>query len=165
MAFITGHLSASFNDGATTGSIGTTEQGWELRENHLVEDIITDEGGDAPVDGVQRGTRVELHATYVEYDLMKRALYQANPRGTTFTNVGKLYTALAGRLILTPTVGTPAATDLGAGNSLVFYKAVVQTDISTLLATKLRKGPLTFRCYPDSGNSNKVYDIVATPAS
>lgn len=161
MSFITGHFTAKYNG----SDLGESEQGWEIVEGHLVEDIITDSGGDAPVDGVQRGTRVEIRATYVEYDSIKAALYRANPRGATFTNVGKLYTNLAARLILTPVAGTTAETELGVGKSIVFTKAIVVSDINTLLATRHRKGPITFRCYPDSSNSNKVYDIIDTPTS
>ena len=163
--FVTGHAVVSYNNGAAFASLGESESGWEILENHLVEDINTDSGGDAPVDGVMRGTRIEARATYVEYDLIKAAIYAANPRGQHFTNVGKLYSSLAGRLVITPVPGTTAETDIGVGNSIVVYKAVVMSDVTTLIATKLRKGPITVRCYPDPVHSNRVYDIIATPTS
>ena len=140
--FVTGHATLVYNNGAVVADVGETESGWELLENHLVEDINTDSGGDAPVDGVQRGTRIELRGTYVEYDKIKAALYAANPRGQSFLNVGRLYSSLAGRIILTPTPGTTAETDLGVGNSILIAKAVIMTDITTLIATKLRKDPI-----------------------
>src|ERR1035437_8092668 len=142
MSFITGHFTAMY---AGT-DIGESEQGWEIAESHLSEDILTDSGGDSPVDGVMRGTRHEVRGTGVEYDLVKAALYKANPRGATYDNVGKLMTSLAARLVMTPIAGTAAATELGAGKSIVFRKAIVLSDIVTLLANKNRKGPITFRC-------------------
>ena len=156
--FMTGHFYAAL-DGYP---LGETEQGWELNEVHLVEDIVTDSGGDAPVDGVMRGTRVEARCTYVEYDKIVDALYYANPSGQGYQNVGALMSDLAGELVLTPVAGTPAATDLGAGKSLKFYRAIVLNDINTLLSTRHRKGPMSFRCYPDYTNSGVIYAVVDT---
>jgi hypothetical protein len=158
MPFITGHFTAMYNG----SNIGESEQGWEIAEAHLSEDILTDSGGDSPVDGVMRGTRHEVRGTMVEYDLVKAALYAANPRGTTFNNVGLLMTSLAKRLVMTPIVGTSAALELGASSSIVFRKAIILSDIVTLLANKNRKGPITFRCYPDPVDG-VVYEIITTP--
>jgi hypothetical protein len=160
--FITGHFTATL-DGV---SLGETEQGWEMVEAHLTEDIVTDSGGDAPVDGVQRGTRCEVRGTYVEYDKVVDALYYANDSGSSRGNVGKLLTNLAGILVLTPVPGTTAAADLGEGNSLIFHRAIVVSDITTLLSTRHRKGPITFRCYPSVMASGLIYSIgTATTAS
>lgn len=153
--FITGHFTAKYGG----IDIGNTEQGWEIAEVQLFDDILTDTGGNAPVDGVQRGTRIEVRGTYVDYDAVKAALYAANPRGKAFDNVGALATNLAGILVLTPTAGTAAALDLGAGNSLIFHRAIVASDVTTLLATKHRKGPISFRCFPSVALSGEVYAI------
>jgi len=153
--FITGHFTATYGG----VDLGQTEQGWEMVEAHLTEDIVTDSGGDAPVDGVQRGTRCEVRGTYVEYDKVADALYAADPSGASRQNVGQLMTNLAYVLVLTPVPGTTAAADLGTGNSLIFHRAIVVSDITTLLSTKHRKGPITFRCYPSVMSSGLIYSI------
>lgn len=160
MSVITGHFTAKYNG----VDLLETESGWELREVHLVEDVLTDNGGDVPVNGVMRGTRVDVRGVYVDYNAIKAALYAVNPQGRGIQNVGALISDLAHALVLTPTPGTSAATDIGAGKSYSFYVAVILNDISTLLSTRHRKGPITFRCYPDLTKSGQIYDIINTPA-
>jgi hypothetical protein len=89
----------------------------------------------------------------VDYDLIKAALYKANTQGLPKANVGKVLVGLASALVLTPAAGVTAV------ETFTFHKAIVESDIETLLASKLRQGPCTFRCYPDPANSNKAYTV------
>jgi hypothetical protein len=163
MSYIAGHYTGTYKAPAGSAlTIGTTREGFRLRETHHSQQILTDDGGEAPVDGVQQGTEVLLSLDYVEYDSIRAVLYAANVRGQPKANVGKLLSALAGQLVLTPAAGTPAETLDVSGNSWVFYKAIIDSDIETLLASKLRQGPCTFRCYPDPA-TGKAYEIVTTP--
>lgn len=154
MSFIAGHYAATWNG----TSIGTTREGFHLKETLHDEHILTDDGGDAPVDGVQRGTECMITLDYVEYDSIKPALYaQTGTPGDVMTNVGKLLTTLAKSLVLTAKAGTSAATVVGAIATLTATKAIVVSDIDTLMASKLRQGPITLRLLPDSASANKAY--------
>jgi hypothetical protein len=143
MSFIAGHYTATWNG----TSIGTTENGFRLTAVHHHEPVITDEFGDAPVDGIQRGTEYRLTLEFMEYDLVKAALFAQGAIGTMKSNVGKTLKSLAQQLVLTVTAGTPAA---GAGNisTLTAPKAIVVSDFDLLLSSRLRKGPVTFHLFP-----------------
>lgn len=159
MSFITGHYTAAYFG----NSIGTTREGFRIRENHHHQPVLTDEGGEAPVDGVQQGTETTITLDWVDYNLIKSALYVSNPQGQPMANVGKTLTGIAHQLVLTAAAGTPAAAQDGVGNSWVFYKAIITDETELLLATKLRQGPATFRVFPDPENSNKTYAIITAP--
>ncbi len=143
MAHIAGHYSATL--GGT--SIGKTEDGFRLRVINHHEPVHSDDFGDVPVDGIQRGVEYQLTLTSVEYDLIQAAIIrQGNALGESNTNVGKRLRDLAQQLVLTATAGTPAAGSIG---TLTATKAIVVSDLEVLLAAKLRKGPVTFHLFPD----------------
>lgn len=145
MAVISGPYSATL--GGT--SIGMTEDGYRLQATFHHEDVISDDYGDGPIDGVQRGVTYRLQLISIEYSLIKAAYERVvGALGESHTNVGKLHTALAQSLVLTAAAGTPAA---GSGflATLTATKALLVTDIEILLASKTRKGPCTFKLYPD----------------
>ena len=142
MAKIAGHYTATWNG----SSIGSTATGFALHETHHKEDVHSDDYGDAPIDGIQQGTECEITLDFIDYDLILAAEYAQNTQGSANPNVGHTLTSLAQALVLTPVAGTPAA-------SLVwtFTKAIVISDIETLLSAKLRQGPCRFKCYPVAG--------------
>lgn len=145
MSFVSGSYTATYGG----SSIGTTEDGYRVQVQQHHEDIRTDDYGDVPVDGVQRGVSYQVTLVGMEYNLVKAAMAkQASALGESKTNVGKLLSGLAASLVLTATSGTPADT---AGNirSLTATKAILITDFELLLASRVRKGPLTFRLLPD----------------
>lgn len=146
MSFIAGHYDATWGD--TPVDIGTTREGFRLLETHHAEMIVTDDFGDAPVDGVQRGTEARLSLDYVDYTLMAAPLYAQNPAGTN-DNVGKLLTGLAEQLVLTAVAGTPAFLIAGGIKTLTAIKAIVVSDLETLMAARVRQGPCTFHLLPD----------------
>ncbi len=151
MAVISGPYSATL---AGT-SIGMTEEGFELLPTFHAEMVMSDDFGDAPFDGVQRGVTYRLQLVSIEYDLIKAAYArQVNALGESKTNVGLLLTGLAQSLVLTAKAATPAAGQIA---TLTATKAIVVSDIRILLASKCRKGPVTFQLFPDPGVSNKAY--------
>lgn len=144
MSHIAGHYDATW-DG---DDIGSTRDGFRLRETMHAEMILDDEYGDAPVDGVNRGCEVLITLDYIDYDLVKDAIYaHVGTEGDVLSNVGKLLTGLAKTLVLTAKTGTPAASGIA---TLTADKAIIVSDVETLLASRLRQGPITFRCFPNS---------------
>lgn len=154
MTFVAGAYTATWN----AASIGATENGFTVENENHIQPITIDEFGDSIVDGVNQGTSVTVRLDFVEYTLIKVAMTASHVIGAPKTNVGKTMVSLAQPLVLTPVAGTPAATD---GGTWTFHKCVVEGNVDVLLSSKHRKGPITFRCYPDSGNSNKTYTVAA----
>jgi hypothetical protein len=152
MSFIAGPYTAQYNGG---DNIGRTENGFRIRVTVHEEPIRTDDGGDSIIDGVNRGADTIVELDYVEYEKIKAAMFASGPvaEGAPLTNVGKLCTSLAKALVLTPVAGTTAT------GTYTFHKALVRGDINILLASRLKKGPLSFLCYPDPANSNKAYTV------
>ena len=158
--FIAGHYTATYDplgptSGGTSASIGATRDGFHLRETLHDQPINADYAGEVPVDAINQGAEVSVTLDYIEYDLILPALYAHSAAGQGLNNVGQSLVALSGLLTLTPASGTPAY-----GNSAlpyIFDKAIVSSDIDTLLASKLRQGPITFHCYPDPAHSNQAY--------
>lgn len=170
MAHVSGHFTAFFS--ATSGSggtsfvgIGSTREGFRIRQRNYHQPVIDDRGGEAEVDGIQQGTDVTVECDYIDYDLIVNAIWgngttgAQNFKGKLYDNVGLRLVDLAGVLKLTPVAGTPAATEAGTGNSYYFYKTIVDEDTEILLASKLRQGPLRFRCFPDPTTSDKVWEV------
>ena len=129
MAFIAGPYTATYAPGTggsgvgSPASIGKTREGFTERLDFHHQPIMTDDGGEAQVDGVQLGRDTLVTLDYVEYDLIKAAIHAAEPEGKVYDNVGKLLTSLAGPLVLTPVAGTTAAT---SGGTHTFHKAIVE---------------------------------------
>jgi hypothetical protein len=141
--FVAGAYTATWN----STSIGGTENGFEKRETFLHEPIHADSFGRAHVDGVQEGSDVLITLESIEYDLVQAAVYaQTGSAGAGNANVGKLLSSLAKQLVLTPVTGTTATT---AGKTWTFPLAIIVDDVNMLLSRRLRKGPLTFRCFPN----------------
>lgn len=151
------HISGAYS--ATLGgtSIGSTEEGFRLIGRQHWEPILSDDFGEAPVDGVQRGVTYTIQFMAQEYSLIKAAYArQLSALGESKTHVGKLLSGLAQTLVMTAVAGTPAA---GAGliATLTATKAICVSDIELLLSSKLRKGPVTFHLFPDPEVSNKAW--------
>jgi hypothetical protein len=173
MAFIAGHFIGHFSlgdlsAGANYYNIGGTREGFteEVAVHH--QPVISDRGGESQVDGIQQGSDMTLRLDYIEYDKIKPFLFIQEPEGRVYNNVGLTLTSLAGVLVLTPIAGTSAAADIGAGNSRMYYRAIIESNIPVLLASKLRQGPCTFRCFPEPlqglAYTDAVMDIVTTPS-
>lgn len=161
MSFIAGAFTATW-DGT---SIGATREGFRIRETFHDQKIMDDAFGEAPANALQQGVEVFVTLDYIEYDLIKPAIIAAmGTQGSMKAKVGFLMSGLAKVLVLTPTAGTPAAVTASpwtAEVSYTFHKAIIEGDIDTLLSSKLRQGPVTFRCYPDPGTTpaNKAYTV------
>jgi hypothetical protein len=146
--FKSGHYLATWNG----VSIGTTREGFTLDEQHYEEIIRTDESGMARQDGIQMGVDVAVELDYVEYGKIAAALYgdTGGVVGSPMGSVGSLLSSLAKPLVLTPVAGHGL-------KSYTFYLAVVHGSIRTLLATRLRQGPVRFVCLPDAAHNNLAY--------
>ena len=159
MAKIAGAYTATYTPaGGSAGSAFTSETGFHLIETMHHQNVADDAYGDVPVDGIQQGCTVMVRFEYIDYDLVLPAIYAQNTQGSSNANVGKTLSGLAGLLLLTAVTGTPAHAT-GLGITYTFYKAIVVGDLDTLLSSKLRKGPLTFQCFPDPGHSNLPYAV------
>lgn len=166
--FITGLCTASWTaQGGTAIDIGDSETGWEIVESPLTEDIFASLGGRSPVDGVATGSIVMARANMVEFAKLVNTgfpssgagvspLYGVMNQGSPVSNVGKLLSSLAGKLILTPVPGTALATAAGS-KVLNIYTAINLSNVEQLLSYHIMKGPLVFRCLPSAANSNLAY--------
>lgn len=157
MAFIAGAFTATYAPAAGSAvSIGATREGFRVRENIHVQHIVSDVAGDAPVDGIMQGVEVTVSLDYIDYALIKAAIYAASTQGQPLSKVGYLeaatasQTGLGGALVLTPVSNTPADLADTPNGTWTFHAAIVESDVETLLSSKLRQGPITFRCYPNS---------------
>lgn len=167
MSFIAGHYAATWR----AVSIGTTRDGFRLQETFHAEMIVTDDYGDVPVDGIQRGIESRLVLDWVDYDLMVEdtaragALYAQTDGLATLDlvanrRVGHTLVSLAEELVLTATPATPAATNVVGGIlTLTAPKAIVVSDIETILAARLRQGPCTFQLFPDPATPFETYSV------
>ncbi len=148
-------------------SIGATENGIIHTEDLFDEDIHTDAGGGPSgivVDQIELGGQPRVKVIAVEYSLFKAVLSSRITPSDGLANVGALGTARAGPLIVTPKAGTTWATELGTGNSRVYYKARLLTSVDYMIGAGLTKGPMTFICYPDPNNGNKFFATIVTPS-
>ena len=161
MTFIAGHYDAywKFADTPTipTNFIGTTRDGLRLQQTHHMEVINTDDFGDAPVNGVQRGTESRLTLDFVEYDLIEAALYAQQEGagggiGASGLNVGFLLHTLSGGLELVAKAGTPAE-QKPAIKTLTASHAIIISDFELIMASRLRQGPCTFMLLPYHASS------------
>lgn len=164
MGFVAGSFTAKFKPaGGAFAGIGRTEEGFEIENVPHVQPIVTDDMGQAQVNGVNQGLDVLVTFSGAEYDLIEPLLFATHPQGEANTNVGQLQSDLAGQLVLTPVAGTPAATLLGAGKSYVFPLAYSEGNMRLLCSSKWRRGPVTLRCLPHQ-STLKHYTVIDTPS-
>jgi hypothetical protein len=161
---IAGAYSATWN----AVDIGSTWAGYDHIEMFHDELIRSDPNGDAPVDGIQLGQEVEVVLTYIEYAKIIGALYaqMATPgtaQGTPGAppaipyafkgnaNVGVPLTFLGGPLVLTllNTASLPNTKPL----TRTYHNAIIRGSFNVALASRLRKGPIRFHCFPDATGS------------
>src|SRR6185312_2926433 len=108
-----------------------------------------------PIDAVEQGVEVIVTCDFIDYSLMEAALKAvSNSMGGGFVNVGLLRSYLAKQLVLTPIAaygGSTAATTAASEAAKVWScpLAIVADNFNVLLSSKLRKGPLRFKAYPN----------------
>jgi len=151
MARIAGAFSATWNG----ADIGLTERGFNI-ENIIHEEAVhADSAGDVPIDAVEQGVEVIVTLDSIDYTSIENAIKAvSNSLGGGFVNVGLLRSTLAKSLVLTPITalaGATAATSAASEATKVFTfpLAIVADNFNILLSSKLRKGPLRFKCYPN----------------
>ncbi len=149
MTYIVGRYTATFN----SSSIGRTQDGFELIETPHFAGINTDDYGDVEADVILRGMTVEVQLQYVEYDLIKPALYGVEAQGIVAANAGVLGSAQAHALVLTSVANSTAS------GTYTFTKAIVLTDFTTMLKNNLRTGPCRFRILPATTASSACYTV------
>ncbi len=189
--YIAGHFNVAFSAssygssaGATWSTFGSTRDGFRLKPILHEQEVHDDAFGDGVADTIQQGVDYQLEGIAIEYAKLSssNAMWsQIGVEGLNNQNVGHRGSDLYGSLCLTPVAGTPAATQIGAGNSYLFYLCAIINDPEVLLSAKLREVPVTFRCLPDPNSEasspvppapdgtvpgasmiNVVYAIVAT---
>ncbi len=169
MTFIAGPFTATYTppSGAAL-ALGITQDGFDLQWMMHGDPIRGDNLGESIQDGVWRGHDCYMEFLCEEFD--SAALYGAHtaaasamwPGSTHFGRhgqVGRLFTALAGSLILTPVAGTGAlpAGSLTCGKALLANGHVVRSK----MATRLRTVPLRFLLLPYTVSSNVVHFVNA----
>ena len=144
---IHGHYTCSYNG----SDIGTTRSGFRIRERIHTEPILVDEGGDVPIDSINRGTEYAIEVLDgMEYGKLKAAMLASTGSnsavGQGMAQIGTLQTANAKTLILAPASGN------SAGNASITYTAayaIVEGDVDIPLSLHVKTGAMTFICYPD----------------
>lgn len=161
--FVAGSFTATYapgnygSGGGSAADIGHTREGFTERREVHKQPIKTDQGGESEVDAVHMGQDILVTLDWVEYGKIRAALEAAEPAGKAFDCVGKLASKLAGPLVLTPRPGTTAAALANHTGARTYHLAVIEGSTEILFSSRLRQGPLTFRCYQDPNNSNKIY--------
>ena len=170
MTFIAGPYTATYTPPSGSAlALGITQDGFDL-EWMQHGDIIRGENlGDTTQDGVWRGHDCYLEMLCEEFDAA--ALYGAHtsaasamwPGSTYFGRhgqVGRLFSALAGSLILTRVSSATGATPttLTAGKAILANGHVVRTK----MATRLKTVPLRFLLLPYLDASSNTVQFVSS---
>lgn len=146
MAFIAGAFSATWNN----VDIGQTERGWNVENIVHEEPIHSDAAGDVPIDAVEQGVEVIVTCDFIEYTKLEAAIKAtAGAIGGGFVNAGILRSTLAKALVLTPMALAATSASTEATKVFTFPLAIVADNFNILLSSKLRKGPLRFKAYPN----------------
>lgn len=167
MTFIAGPYTATYTPpGGAALALGITQDGFDLQWTQHGDVIRGDNLGESIQDGVWRGHDCYLEMLCEEFDAA--ALYGAHtttasamwPGSTHFGRhgqVGRLFSALAGSLILTKVAGTGAvpATTLTAGKAILANGHVVRSK----MATRLKTVPLRFLLLPYTASSEIVHFV------
>ena len=155
MAALTGLVPGSYAATYKGQSIGETEGVKRLQIMPHGREVRADKYGESIVDVIDRGQDVYVQMILKEWNANVEAVIW--PFGTTFGTPlvvsGRLWSALAGALVLTPLTGTPADT-VGPGETtaITFALAIVapNTLIDIPLGSDQRDVPITFLCLPSS---------------
>jgi hypothetical protein len=143
-------------------SVGQCQDGWEIETTLHEQDVHSDAFGEAVAERINQGADYRVTGISIEYLKLKACLAlfnQPGAQGNVNINVGLRGTDLYGALALTPLIGTPAATELGAGNSYSFPFAAVGNTFNIPLMSKCRIVHLSFNVLTTSGSA---YSIVST---
>lgn len=160
------------NAGSAGGAVylGETQEGIRWGTQIHRQHIRSDRSGMARVNGIEQGVDMTLSCIGIEADLIKLAAKSLTAAGAAYTSmsayhsVGRLTSTKAGPLYAVPVAGTPAETEVGAGNCYRFFLAVLGNNLDDLLSSKLRVVNVSFELFPDAGNSDKYWDITTNPA-
>lgn len=163
MAFVSGAYKAVYN----AKELGLIEDGFTLNYRRSTEDIITDAGGDTPVDAVHRGVTASLSFVLSEWNM--------TPAGASGTGSGSAMKDLIwpfigddnaaalfgemGRLGVLDSTMIPLAANpliLTACNTannpatITFHAAILAPDfdVAVLFANRHRKVAVQMRLYP-----------------
>ncbi len=159
MAFAPGHYTVTYDPPPTGGptSLGETEGPKRWQMTPYGEQIRQDSHGRQVVDVIDQGQDWFIQMILKEWNSdITAALY---PFGTTYGTpltgqvAGRLYSAMAGALVLTPVTGSAALTlGPGAAGTISIPLAIVVPDqqIEVLLGNVQRDVPVTFMCLPDA---------------
>lgn len=151
VGFIAGAFTVSWNG----TDIGMTERGIRIQNIVHEEPIHADAAGDVPVDAVEQGVEVIVELDSIEYTKIENALKAvSNTMGGGFVNAGLLRSTLAKQLICAPIAayaGSTAATSAysESAKTFTFPLTSIADNFEVLLSSKLRKGPLRFKAYPN----------------
>lgn len=148
MAFYSGSYRAVFND----LDLGQVEDGFTLTYRRSVENILTDAGGDAPVDAVHRGVTATLSFILSEWnnegmEAVSWPFRDSSGNIVTYGETGRigiLDNVMAKILVLT---ACDANNDPA---TITFPKAVISPDfdVTILFANRHRKIPIQMTLYP-----------------
>lgn len=153
MAFYSGAYKAVYNN----LDLGLVEDGFTLSYRRSVEDIITDAGGDTPVDAVHRGVIASLSFVLSEWTmaaasgmkLLSWPFIGDDNAATLFGEMGRLGVLDSTMIPANPLVLT-ACNSANKPLSITFHAAILAPDfdVSTLFANRHRKVAVQMRLYP-----------------
>lgn len=158
--FVGGPYVTAYGSGPT--SIGLTEDGIRYRQAIHKAAVRADAYGDSVIDEFYRGGDVHLTLVGLEYGAgLKALLYPFSPTPGQIGKMGlvgrSVESQIASAIVLSAIAGTPAATNPA---SLTAAKACIEGEVDFELAARLRRIPVTMRCYPYTSNSETVWCVV-----
>lgn len=147
MGFIAGRYSAVYNGLA----MGQSSDGYDLNHQRFTQQIRGDAWAQTVQDAIQQGCDMDLGVNLIEYNAaaVQTAMWPGSATVFAMGTIGALDSGLAKIIILTSTVGTPAA---ATPATITFTYALLKENfpVKLLFSPNLRTVPLRFRIYPSA---------------
>lgn len=146
----------------STQDLGLVDGAWLVQQTPSISDITADYWGDAVIDGIYRGMNMALVVTFKEWkESVLDAVWQFDESPGVAGIHGRCVSDMAGRIVLTATTGTPAAS-LTPGNAtwtFPYCLIMPQHTLEIPLGNEERLLRMTFRVYPTvvAGTSSMTY--------
>jgi hypothetical protein len=149
MAFIAGAYSAYWGSSETNNTrLGMIEDGFSLSYSKQGELILTDTGGDTPMNGVYKGVDMTVSFTLTELNLagVNSLLWPFSATRGQLGTIGRLDSDMAQALVLTR-CGTQANLQPA---TITFHATLLENgaDIMLMHGNRHRKATVVMRVYP-----------------
>jgi hypothetical protein len=151
MAFIAGAYSAYWGASATDNTrLGMIEDGFDLSYSKQGELILTDTGGDTPMNGVYKGVDMTVSFTLTELNLagVNSLLWPFSATRGELGAIGRLDSVMAQPLVLTACYPPSAGATIPA--TITFHATLIENEADIMIThgNRHRKAAVTMRVYP-----------------